>query len=124
VAIIPLGRRSPAASSDLPRSFGRAALKRSSIRSCSEWGLPGFPRYRENRWALTSPFHPYLRSLGGGLLSVALSLGLPPPGVTRHPALRSSDFPPALKRRRSPCPPGYCALYNRREKKASRLVWI
>jgi hypothetical protein len=27
---------------------------------------------------------------------VALSLGLPPPGVTRHPALRSSDFPPAL----------------------------
>lgn len=26
---------------------------------------------------------------------MALSLGLPPPGVTRHPALRSSDFPPA-----------------------------
>jgi len=26
-------------------------------------------------------------------ISVALSLGLPPPGITRHPALRSSDFP-------------------------------
>ena len=40
------------------------------------------------RCALTAPFHPYPRrpeSRGvGGLLSVALSLGLPPPGVTRH----------------------------------------
>ncbi len=31
----------------------------------------------------------------GGLLSVALSIGSRRPGVTRHPALRSSDFPPA-----------------------------
>ena len=29
-----------------------------------------------------------------GLLSVALSLGLPPLDVIQHPALRSSDFPP------------------------------
>src|SRR5262245_11586441 len=29
----------------------------------------------------------------GGLLSVALSLGLRPVGVTHHPALRSPDFP-------------------------------
>jgi len=94
--IIHLGRRSPAASSDLPGSIGRAILKRFPIRSCSGWGLPGFPCCHENRWALTSPFHPYLQKTGGGLLSVALSLGLPPPGVTRHPALRSSDFPPAL----------------------------
>ena len=37
------------------------------------------------RCALTAPFHPYLVPCGqGGLLSVALSLGLPPPGVTRH----------------------------------------
>lgn len=34
------------------------------------------------RWALTPPFHPSLER--GGLLSVALSLGSPPPGVTRH----------------------------------------
>ncbi len=43
------------------------------------------------RCALTTPFHPYLlvtihKGLRptGGLLSVALSLGSPPPGVTRH----------------------------------------
>lgn len=43
------------------------------------------------RWALTPPFHPDpacdigcpIRAQGG-LFSVALSLGLPPPGVTRH----------------------------------------
>ena len=29
--------------------------------------------------------------------SMALSLGLPPPDVIRHPALRSSDFPHALR---------------------------
>ncbi len=31
----------------------------------------------------------------GGLFSVALSSAFPPPGVTRHRALWSSDFPPA-----------------------------
>ena len=36
------------------------------------------------RCALTAPFHPCPRRAQGGLLSVALSLGLPPPGVTRH----------------------------------------
>jgi hypothetical protein len=35
------------------------------------------------RWALTPPFHPYLLK-EGGLLSVALSLGSPPPDVIRH----------------------------------------
>src|SRR5262249_25511815 len=52
----------------------------------------------ETRWALTPPFHPYLASRGrpGGLFSVALSLAFPPPGVTRHHALWSSDFPPVL----------------------------
>ncbi len=39
------------------------------------------------RCALTAPFHPYhplSEGAGGGLFSVALSLGSPPPGVTRH----------------------------------------
>ena len=41
------------------------------------------------RCALTAPFHPYpqagrSQAPAGGLLSVALSLGSPPPGVTRH----------------------------------------
>ena len=34
----------------------------------------------------------------GGLVSEALSLGLPPLGITQHPALWSSDFPPAAAR--------------------------
>jgi len=43
--------------------------------------LPG------TRCALTAPFHPYPGQVRGGLLSVALSLGSPPPGVTRHRVL-------------------------------------
>ena len=47
----------------------------------------------ETRWALTPPFHPYPAASAplskafrwrGGLLSVALSLGSPPPDVIRH----------------------------------------
>jgi hypothetical protein len=55
------------------------------------------------RCALTAPFHPCLcRSRGHRrFLSVALSVASRRPGVTRHPALRSSDFPPAVARRRS-----------------------
>jgi len=33
----------------------------------------------------------------GGLLSVALSLGLPPLDVIQHPALWSPDFPPLAR---------------------------
>ncbi len=49
------------------------------------------------RWALTPPFHPYPNGLPkrpvlGGLFSVALSLGLPPPGVTRHRCLVESGL--------------------------------
>src|ERR1700760_2775720 len=52
------------------------------------------------RCALTAPFHPYRPSYTfacevlGGLLSVALSVGSRPPGVTWHPIRRSPDFPP------------------------------
>ncbi len=65
------------------------------IRSCSRWAagagalalLPvGFtlpPLSPAARWALTPPFHPY-HARHGGLLSVALSLGSPPPDVIRH----------------------------------------
>jgi hypothetical protein len=37
----------------------------------------------------------------GGLLSVALSLGLPPLDVIQHPALWSPDFPPSARGRRA-----------------------
>jgi len=52
------------------------------------------------RCALTAPFHPY-RENRGGLFSVALSLGSPPPGVTRHhisvePGLSSRRCRPAI----------------------------
>ena len=61
------------------------------------------------RCALTAPFHPYPPSrqgaAAGGLLSVALSLGSPPPGITRHrvpvePGLSSPGG--ALPRRKRP----------------------
>jgi hypothetical protein len=55
--------------------------------------LPVLPREPVSSYLTISPL-PF--KLKGGLLSVALSLELPPPGVTRHPALWSSDFPPAL----------------------------
>ena len=56
------------------------------------------PVCHQNRWcALTAPFHPYrpraeTRDVGG-VFSVPLSVGLPRLGVTKHPALWSSDFP-------------------------------
>ena len=92
-----------------PGDKGRAAPTASEdailpVRSCSEWGLPCKPRYRSPGALLPHPFTlTHNPKVTGGLLSVALSLRSPSPGVTRHPALRSSDFPPpAQNRRRSP----------------------
>jgi len=48
------------------------------------------------RCALTAPFHPYQPPYeydGGGIFSVALSIGSRRPGVTWHSALWSPDFP-------------------------------
>jgi hypothetical protein len=48
--------------------------------------LVGFalpPPLPEARCALAAPFHPYPAE-PGGIISVALSLGSPPPGITRH----------------------------------------
>src|SRR6202022_989674 len=42
---------------------------------------------------LPAPFHLRRHLRDGCVFSVALSFGSPRPGVTRHPALRSSDFP-------------------------------
>ena len=56
------------------------------------------------RCALTAPFHPYRILRSGGLLSVALSLGSPPPAVNRH---RVSVEPGLSSPRRvSPLPKG------------------
>ena len=75
-------------------------MGRAAPRPCLALLRVGFamrPPSPEARCALTAPFHPYLCSLSeaiGGLLSAALSVGFRRPGVTRHPALWSSDFPP------------------------------
>ncbi len=86
---IPLGHPLPNVSRDRP---GRhledeaASLRAVPIWSCSRWGLPCRPRYRGRGALLPHPFTLTYRALQpyGGLLSVALSLGSPPPGVTRH----------------------------------------
>jgi hypothetical protein len=114
-ATIPLGRTSPCASSDLPGSpcgpQERARrLARFPIWSCSRWGLPCRRMLPPARCALTAPFHPCRpqhlprgRGCGlGGLLSVALSVGSRPPGVTWHLALWSPDFPPRPRTQRLP----------------------
>ena len=59
------------------------------------------------RWALTPPFHPYRPRTGGGLLSVALSLGSLPVGVTHRlvtvePGLSSASEDDATARPSGP----------------------
>ena len=75
----------------LPGPRGQGGPANSSrevpIRHCSGWGLPcqsGCPScggLLPHRFTLARPQWP------GGLFSVALSLGLPRPGITRHPCL-------------------------------------
>lgn len=101
--IIPLRRSLPSAFSSLPRgssgplSHAPFGAHRLSTWPCSRWGLPCHSRYRERGGLLPHPFTLTggLLRASGGLLSVALSSRSPSPGVTRHLALRSSDFPPA-----------------------------
>jgi hypothetical protein len=94
VTAIPLGRPLPDASSNQPeRPSPETGLKRlrASYRSYSVLLPAGFAMpltLPPARCALTAPFHPYrlrlLRVSAGGLLSVALSLGSPPPDVIRR----------------------------------------
>ena len=94
VTAIPLGRPLPDASRDLPGRRRGNAARRSLRVPCRPYLvlLPvGFalpPPLPAARCALTAPFHPcrlrHAEVRRGGLLSVALSLGSPPPGVTRH----------------------------------------
>ena len=72
--------------------------------------------YTSNRFRLLSsriayypPFHPYQSELAhsGGLFLWPDPAGFPAPGVTRHLALRSADFPQSRNPRlRSPNQPG------------------
>ena len=72
----------------------RRATRAVPIRFCSRWGLPCRLRCRQrgallpHHFTLTAPSIPAPQAKrkggGGGLFSVALSLGLPPPDVIRH----------------------------------------
>ena len=65
------------------------------IWSCSGWGLPSrtVTRSLVRSYRTVSALPMTGLPVISVFFSVALSLGSPPPGVTRHPALRSSDFP-------------------------------
>jgi hypothetical protein len=75
----------------------------SPIWSCSRRGLPCHRVLPPARCALTAPFHPYrpLCRGVGGLLSVALSVGSRPPGVTWRRALGARTFLHACAQRLS-----------------------
>ena len=78
------------------RDSGGAGSASSPIWPCSGWGLPCGPCHQRPGALLPHPFTLACapeRAIGG-LLSVALSVASRRPGVTRHPALGSSDFPP------------------------------
>src|SRR5690554_6042546 len=99
--IIHLGQMSPSASSNLPGNHaGRMSCRsiRSSIWSCSRWGLPCHYCYQQRGALLPHPFTLTCAYTSGGLLSVALAVDLRPPGITWHLTLWSPDFPHFCKR--------------------------
>ena len=86
-------------SSNLPGGFGRAALKRHPIWSCSVRGFACHPCCHE-RGALLPHLFTLTRHNAKALRRAVsflchCSVRFPCPGVTRRTALRSSDFPPA-----------------------------
>ena len=99
-AIIPLGRPSPCASSGLPGSARRSGAAVLPLLlpylALLQVGFAMPSVLPPTRCALTAPFHPYQHRFRhfGGLLSVALSVGSRPPGVTWHLDPLSPDFPP------------------------------
>src|SRR5271165_6963343 len=115
VTAIPLGRPSPGASSNQPERQGQrmrprltpeGAKRIAPIRSCSRRGLPCRRRCRPRGALLPHPFtltHAPDLAAGwmGGLLSVALSLGSPPPDVIRRRIRLEPGLSSASKRRPS-----------------------
>ena len=83
----PTRKRALAAHCGFRRVFPYLALLRAGFSVPSP--LPS------TRCALTAPFHPCRRACArlGGVLSVALSVGSRPPGVTWRRAIWSPDFP-------------------------------
>ena len=86
-----LARPTRATGRECPRGPGPSFLPPAApIRSCSRWGLPCRPCCQErgallpHRFTLARRRPRGMGSRTGGLFSVALSLGSPPPAVDRH----------------------------------------
>lgn len=93
---IPLGRRLPAASSGLSNASGGLPLTAFFALHQVGFTAPPVPRLSWVRsYRTISPLPVLLRAIGR-VFSVALSLGSPPPAVSRHPALWCPDFPPVI----------------------------
>jgi hypothetical protein len=114
VTAIPLGRPLPDASSNQPERRGQrirpcdaesAACRSYSVLLPAGLAMP--LTLPPARCALTAPFHPCLLALrpcglqSGGLLSVALSLGSPPPDVIRRRIRMEPGLSSAFQRRPS-----------------------
>ncbi len=89
VTAIPLGPALPPASSNLPERWAENLPEGSAFLPFLFGFAPGgvyraAPVTRARGGLLLHPFTLTAPKGRGGLLSVALSLGLPPPGVTRH----------------------------------------
>ncbi len=82
--IIYLAGKSLSRSSDTTRKVS-GPLPPFPIRSCFRWGLPSRPVARTAGTLL--PYRSTLTVFTAVFFSMALSLGLPPPDVIRHPAL-------------------------------------
>ena len=85
-----LARPTRTAGRECPRGPGSLLPPAAPIRSCSRWGLPCRPCCQgrgallPHRFTLARRRSRGLGSRMGGLFSVALSLGSPPPAVDRH----------------------------------------
>jgi len=93
--IINLGQQLPVASSDLPGSSGGLPSNAPLHGLAPDGVCLASPVARGTGELLPRLFTLTPRQARGGTFSVALSLGSPPVAVSDHPALWSSDFPPA-----------------------------
>ena len=82
-------------------SLSGPAPREAPIWHCSGWGLPCRPCCQVRGGLLPHRFT-ITPASRGRLFSVALSLGLPPPGVTRHPCQRESGLSSDLATRGHP----------------------
>ena len=117
----PLGRWRPWQAVSL--ACARTYCREAPIWHCSGWGLP-CRSCCQSRGGLLPHRFTFTLANKGSLFSVALSLGLPPPGITRHPCLLESGLSSEPAPRGHPAiraPPGYaCRAAPSTEKRRAR----